>query len=76
MADLSEALVRSVVQEVISRLGGSASAASAVGGGVAPASFNGRYGVFDDPNEAVAAARDAFEELSRRTIAERKKMLD
>ncbi len=76
MADLSEALVRSVVQEVFSRLGGSASAASAVGGGVAPASFNGRYGVFDDPNEAVAAARDAFEELSRRTIAERKKMLD
>ena len=76
MAELSEALVRSVVQEEMSRLGGSASAASAVGGGVAPVSYVGRYGIFDDPNEAVAAARDAYEELSKRTIAERKKMLD
>ena len=76
MAEVNEALVRSVLQEVMSRLGGSTSAASAVGGDVAPKSYAGRYGVFDDPNEAILAAREAFEQLSRRTIAERKKMLD
>ena len=75
MAEINESLVRSVLQEVLSRLGDSASAASAVGGS-APKSYAGRYGVFDDPNEAVEAARQAFEELSKRTRAERKKMID
>ncbi|MDO5309785.1 MAG: aldehyde dehydrogenase EutE [Planctomycetia bacterium] len=75
MADVNEALVRSVLQEVLSRLDMSSSSASALGGG-APKSYAGRYGLFEDPNEAVDAARNAFEELSRRTIADRKKMLD
>ena len=74
MAEVNEALVRSVLQEVLSRLDRSASSASALGGG-ASKSYAGRYGLFDDPHEAVDASRDAFEELSRRTIAERKKML-
>ena len=56
MADVSEALVRSVLQEVMSRLGGSPSAASAVGGGVAPKSYAGRYGVFEDPREEIGRA--------------------
>ena len=75
MAEINESLVRSVLQEVLSRLGDSPSAASAIGGS-APKSYAGRYGVFDDPNEAVEAARQAFEELSKRTRAERKKMID
>ncbi len=75
MADINENLVRSVLEEVLARLGGSASAASAVGG-AAPKSYAGRYGIFDDPEEAIAAAREAYEQLSTRKIAERKKMLD
>ena len=76
MAEVNEALVRSVLQEVLSRLGESASSASAIGGGVSPKSYAGRYGLFEDPNEAVAAANDAYDQLSRRKIAERKKMID
>ena len=76
MAEVNEALVRSVLQEVLSRIGGSVSSASAVGGDVAPKSYAGRYGLFEDPNEAIAAANDAFDQLSRRKIAERKKMID
>jgi aldehyde dehydrogenase len=76
MAEVNEALVRSVLQEVLSRLGESASRASAVGGGVAPRSYAGRYGVFEDPNEAIDAANEAYQQLSERKIAERKKMLD
>ncbi len=75
MAEVNEALVRSVLQEVLSRLGGSASSASAVGT-AAPKSYAGRYGLFEDPNEAVEAANEAYDQLSRRTIAERKKMID
>ena len=76
MADVNEALVRSVLQEVLSRIGGSASSASAVGGGVAPKSYAGRYGIFDDPYEAIEAANEAYDQLSYRKIAERKKMID
>ena len=65
MQGINENLVRSVVEEVLSRLGGSAGA-----------SLNGRYGVFTDVDEAVKAARAAYEELARRTRAERKKILD
>ena len=75
MAEVSEALVRSVLQEVMSRLGGSASATSALGGG-ATKSYVGRYGLFDDPNEAIEAANDAYDQLSRCKIADRKKMID
>ena len=38
-------------------------------------SFQGRLGQFTCPDEAVAAAREAFEQLSRRTIADRKRIL-
>ena len=76
MADVNEALVRSVLQEVLSRIGGSASSASAVGGGVAPKSYAGRYGIFEDPYEAIEAANEAYDQLSYRKIAERKKMID
>ncbi|MBQ3387844.1 MAG: aldehyde dehydrogenase EutE [Thermoguttaceae bacterium] len=73
MQGINETLVRSVVEEVLSRLG--TDTANRLGGS-AGASYNGRFGVFTDVDEAVAAARAAFEELSRRTRAERKKILD
>ena len=36
----------------------------------------GRFGLFTDVNQAVSAAREAFEELSRRTLEERTRMID
>ena len=66
----SETLVRSVVQEVLAQLKG-----------VAPASGNGRsfdrrFGVFTCVDEAVAAATRAFEQLSERTIEDRKRIIN
>ncbi|MBR2584145.1 MAG: aldehyde dehydrogenase EutE [Thermoguttaceae bacterium] len=74
MAEISESMLRSVVSEVLAKLGGAA-VSNAVGGG-ASSSYTGRFGLFTDANDAVLAARQAYEELSRRTMAERKKMID
>ncbi|MBO7723709.1 MAG: aldehyde dehydrogenase EutE, partial [Thermoguttaceae bacterium] len=74
MAEISESMLRSVVSDVLAKLGGAA-VSNAVGGG-ASSSYTGRFGLFTDANDAVLAARQAYEELSRRTMAERKKMLD
>ena len=41
-----------------------------VGGG-----YQGRFGLFTDVNEAVAAAREAFERLSRRTLEDRRRII-
>ena len=65
---VSESLVRSVVEEVLSRLNGKVYAA----GG----SYQGRFGLFTDVDEAVAAAREAFERLSRLTLADRRRVID
>ena len=67
---VNEALIRSVVEEVINRLGNGESA------GVSGCGYAGRFGLFTDANEAVAAARDAFEQLSHRTIEDRKRIID
>jgi len=67
---VNEALVRSVVEEVINRLGNGQPAGSN------GHEYAGRFGLFADANEAVAAARDAFEQLSRRTIEDRKRIID
>ena len=37
--------------------------------------YQGRFGLFTDVNEAVAAAREAFERLSRRTIEDRTRII-
>ena len=66
---VDEALIRNVVEEVISRLGNGAPAGQ-IGSG-----YRGRFGLFTDANEAVAAAREAFEQLSRRTIEDRKRII-
>ena len=67
---LNEALIRSVVAQVLSEVN------RASGAPVAGKSFAGRHGVFTCPNEAVAAARDAFEQLQERTIEDRKRIID
>jgi aldehyde dehydrogenase len=66
---INEALIRSVVAQVLSEVNRSP------GAPVAAKSFAGRHGVFTCPNEAVAAARDAFERLSERTLEDRKRII-
>ena len=64
-----ETLIRSVVQEVVSRL------RMAGNGAAAPQNGDGRFGLFTDVDRAVAAARDAFEQLSRRTLEDRRRAI-
>ncbi len=65
----TEAVIRSVVQEVLARMGSLPPAANGRG-------FTGRYGIFTCVDEAVAAATEAFERLSERTIEDRKRIID
>jgi len=66
---VDEKLIRSVVEQVISRLGANGSGPQ-IGGGT-----KNRFGLFTDVNQAVAAAREAFEQLSRRTLEERGRII-
>lgn len=68
---INEELIRSVVSQVLQEVRGNA--ASATNG--SPAA-SGRYGQFTCAEKAVAAARQAFEELRRRPIDDRKKAID
>ena len=65
---VNESLIRSVVAQVLAEVGQAPP--------VAAASFSGRHGVFDCANEAVAAARDAYEQLSERGLADRRRIID
>ncbi|MGQ9576622.1 MAG: aldehyde dehydrogenase family protein [Thermoguttaceae bacterium] len=69
---ISETVIRNVVQEVLRRLSADGAPTVALPRGTQV----GRFGLFSDPNEAVAAARDAFEQLSRRTLEDRRRIID
>ncbi|MDO5553889.1 MAG: aldehyde dehydrogenase EutE [Planctomycetia bacterium] len=73
MQGINESLIRDVIEEVLAKLG--QTQASLQSGGGASAGYEGRYGLFTDPEEAITAARTAFEQLSKRTRAERKQIL-
>lgn len=73
---INENLVRSVVEEVIHRLKSNGSAAMPSAPGPAVRSYQGRLGLFTDVDEAVAAASEAFDRLSRCTMEERKRAID
>jgi aldehyde dehydrogenase len=66
---VTETLIRDVVQQVLSQLNGKAPASHG-------RSLTGRHGVFTCVNEAVSAATEAFEQLSERTLEERKRIID
>ena len=66
---INETLIRSVVAQVLAEVARN-------GAPVAGKSFTGRNGIFTCPDEAVAAARDAFEQLQERTIEDRKRIID
>ncbi len=68
MVQIDETLIRSVVEQVLSRMGG-----------LVPPSINGsyqgRFGLFSDVPSAVAAAREAFERLNGMTIDDRRRII-
>jgi len=68
---VDESTIRTVGQEVLHRLGGNGSGAPA--GSARP---RGRFGQFTDAAEAVAAAREAFEQLCGVTLEGRRRILD
>ena len=89
MSALDEKLIRDVVSEVMQRLGGAAAPAAATapasacgcdarprpsGGGIIVRS--GRNGVFQDANEACAAAHDGFLQLREKGVAARAKVVE
>jgi aldehyde dehydrogenase len=96
MSTVNEALIRDIVSEVLSRLGGTAAPAApppaapapapapptapACGcptGGRAPSSARrGTFGVFQDANEACAAAHEAYLQLSEKGVAGRVKVVE
>jgi aldehyde dehydrogenase len=65
----TEELIRNVVEQVLVRMGTAAGPANSGG-------HTGRHGVFDCVDEAVAAATESFEQLSQRTLADRKRIID
>ena len=87
MSAVNEALIRDVVAEVLGRLNGAAPAAKAAPaksdcgcGGKGAASgapgLRGKFGVFQDANEACAAAHEAFLQLQKAGVAARVKIVD
>src|SRR5262245_5141368 len=70
---INEQMIRSVVAQVLAEVG---RGGVRNGAPVSAKSFSGRNGVFTCPDEAVAAARDAFEQLQERTIEDRKRIID
>lgn len=67
---VNETLIRDVVAQVLAEIRHS-------GGNGRPAgkSYVGRRGVFDCPDQAIAAARSAFEQLSERGMEERRRII-
>jgi aldehyde dehydrogenase len=68
MPQIDETLVRSVVEQVLSRMNGSLAPTS-------NGSYQGSFGQFTDVNSAVAAGREAFERLSAMTIDDRRRII-
>lgn len=63
----TEETIRNVVAQVLSEVGGPPAVSS---------SHTGRHGIFDCADEAVKAARTAFEQLRERSIEDRKKIIE
>src|SRR5947207_1404683 len=83
MTALNEALIRDVVAEVLGRLGQPSppdlpSPACGCGNGQTRThrATGGKYGVFQDANEACSAAHDAFLALKGKGVAARAKVVE
>src|SRR5436190_7563248 len=92
MTVVNETLIRDVVAEVLGRLNGAPASARAVApapelpkqdcgcngkGRVTSApALRGKFGVFQDANEACAAAQEAFVQLQQKGVAARVKIVE
>src|SRR5579862_8935393 len=91
MSAVNETLIRDVVAEVLGRLNGSVSTANSTpakadcgceaksrvsGGSINVSSGCGKYGVFQDANEACAAAHEGFLQLREKGVAARAKVVE
>ena len=85
MSAVNETLIRDVVAEVLGRLGQAPAAKAAPSpapqktNGSAPATGSagrGKAGVFQDANQACAAAHDAFLQLRKKGVAARAKVVE
>ncbi|MCU0717213.1 MAG: aldehyde dehydrogenase, partial [Pirellula sp.] len=74
---VSENLIRTVVEQVINQVRQSSAVATPASTPAAvSSSAYGRYGLFLDVDDAVRAARAAFEELRNRPIEHRRRIID
>ena len=72
---INENLIRSVVEQVLSEVRNKqTSQSSTTGSSGSFRSAMGRHGLFDNVDDAVRAARTAFEQLRERTIADRRRL--
>src|SRR6185369_51731 len=91
MSAINEALIRDVVSEVLGRLGQAPAAKPAASPAPAkehcgcpqgnghmstPSTGRGKYGVFQDPNEACVAAHAGFLQLREKGVAARAKVVE
>ncbi len=67
--EATEQIIRRVVEQVLSQMKPGIHAGNG-------RDFSGRYGIFTCVDEAVKAATTAFEQLSERTLADRKQIID
>src|SRR3954447_25949901 len=86
MSMVNETLIRDVVAEVLSRLNGGAALPKPTGNGSpcgcpgtppvpAQAGARGRFGVFQDANDACQAAQEAFLQLQQKGMEARRKIV-
>ena len=68
---ISEDLIRNVVTQVIQEVRGNHQTAAGANAG----SSTGSWGLFDDADQAVRAARQAFEQLRTRPMEDRQKAI-
>ena len=71
---INENLIRSVVEQVISQV--RSQSATSISSSTSNSPARGHSGLFDNVDQAVTAARSAFEQLQQRPIEDRKKIID
>ncbi|HEY2951062.1 MAG TPA: aldehyde dehydrogenase family protein [Verrucomicrobiae bacterium] len=89
MSAVNETLIRDIVAEVLGRLGGAPAAGTSPpvpaeascacnskGHSTAAPGLRGKYGVFQEANEACAAAHEAFLQLQQNGVAVRAKIVE
>ena len=72
---ITESLIRSVVEQVISQVRSQSTGAGPASNNTSTGEF-GRFGLFTDVDQAVRSARAAFEELRNRPIEHRRRIIE